>query len=190
METNQNTNNENLNEVEANLAFIDVEVSGLSLKDGELLEIGLVLASQPDLKILEEWEVKIKPQHLETADKEALLLVGYNEKAWENALDLKTALEQFLEKTKGALIVGHNVNWDLMWLRKAIEENGLGKKFARRSLDTISIAYAKLRDKASGIKYFSLSNLAKYFGIEENQKHHALSDAKTTYEVFKKLIKL
>jgi len=186
----ENNNNGNLNEKEVNLAFVDVEASGLSLRDGELLEIGLVLVSQPNFWVIEEWDIKIQPQHLETAEEEGLLISGYNEKDWENAVELKTALEQFLEKVQGAMIVGHNVSWDLMWLRKAIEENGFGKKFARRSLDTNSIAYTKLQDKASEIKYFSLSNLAKYFGIEENNKHRALADAKTTFEVFKKLMEL
>ncbi len=182
-----NNNNEEKNEKEVNLAFVDVEMSGLSL-NGELLEIGVILVSQPDFKIIEEWETKIKPQHLGTSEEEALEISGYNEKDWENAVELKTALKQFLEKVKNTIIAGHNINWDLMWLRKAIAENGFGKKFAKRSLDTISIAYAKLHNKAPEIKYFSLSNLAKYFGVEENQKHRALADARTTYEVFKKLM--
>lgn len=183
-------NNGNLNEKEVNLAFVDVETSGLSLINSELLEIGLVLVSQPHFNVIEEWDIKIKPQHLETAEEEGLLVSGYNERDWEDAIEIKEALEQFLEKVQGAMIVGHNISWDLMWLRKAIEENGFGRKFARRSLDTNSIAYAKLQDKVSEIKYFSLSNLARYFGIEENNKHRALADAKTTFEVFKKLIDL
>jgi ATP-dependent DNA helicase DinG len=182
-------NSDNLNEKEKNLAFIDLETTGLSLKS-EILEIGLVLVSQPDFKIIEEWDIKVKPQHLETADKEALLISGYNDKDWKNAVDIKSALNQFLMKVKDALIIGHNVNWDLMWLRKAIEDNGFEEKFARRSLDTISIAYAKLYKIEPEIKYFSLSNLAKYFGIEETDKHRALADAKTTYEIFKKLMEL
>lgn len=184
-----NSEQNRLNETKVNLAFVDVETTGLFF-DSELLEIGLILVSQPDFKVIEEWTVKIKPKKIETAEPAALKLIGYSEKEWEGAVELKPALEQFLEKVKDTIIIGHNISWDLMWLRKALSETGLSERFARRSFDVISIAYAKLLERTPEIKYFSLSNLAKFFGVEENQKHRALADAKTTYEVFKKIMEL
>ena len=181
--------NNQLNEQEINLAFVDVEATGLSINH-EIIEIGVILVSQPNFEIIEEWERKIKPKRIKDADPEALDLIGYTEKEWENAVELKLALAEFLEKVNDAIIIGHNISWDLMWLRKALFENGFGEKFARRSFDSFTIAYVKLLDKVPEIKYFSLSNLARYFGINEPQKHRALADCRTAYEVFKKLMEI
>jgi DNA polymerase-3 subunit epsilon len=183
-----NNNEQNqIDETRANLAFVDVETTG-AFFNSELLEIGVVLVSQSDFKVIEEWTVKIKPQKIEAADPEALKVIGYNEEEWKWAIELKPALEQFLKKVENSIIIGHNISWDLMWLRKALSETGLSERFARRSFDVISIAYTKLRNQAPEIKYFSLSNLAKFFNIEEGQKHRALDDARTTYKVFLKLL--
>ena len=41
-----------------NFAFIDIETTGLSLFKNEIIEIGCVLTT-PDLKVIEEFELKI-----------------------------------------------------------------------------------------------------------------------------------
>ena len=50
-----------------NLAFIDIETTGLNLLKHEIIEIGCVLTT-PELKVIEEFELKIKPEHIENAD--------------------------------------------------------------------------------------------------------------------------
>jgi oligoribonuclease (3'-5' exoribonuclease) len=50
-----------------NLAFIDIETTGLNLINNEIIEIGCVITT-PKLEIIEEFEIKIKPEHIENAD--------------------------------------------------------------------------------------------------------------------------
>src|SRR3989344_3830134 len=87
-----------------NLAFYDLEFTGLNF-DHEVIEIGCVLVSQPDFKILKEWLIKIKPSHIENADKNSLKIVEYSDKKWENAVILKKALKEFNKITKNAVLV-------------------------------------------------------------------------------------
>ena len=47
-----------------NLAFIDIETTGLNLLKHEIIEIGCVLTT-PDLKVIEDFELKIKPENIE-----------------------------------------------------------------------------------------------------------------------------
>ena len=56
-----------------NFAFIDIETTGLNLRKHEIIEIGVVLTT-PTLEIIEEFEIKIKPENIESADPVARLL--------------------------------------------------------------------------------------------------------------------
>ena len=177
-----------------NLAFIDAEMTGLDLERHEIIEIGCVLARQierdnmgPRVEIIEEFEFKIKPKHIETADPEALLVNGYDPANWISAVGLKKALEVLSEKTQGAIMVGHNVAFDFAFLNKAFENSGVPNQMHYHKLDTISIAFGRLYDKHD-IEKFSLRALCEYFGIENKNAHTALSDARATFELYKRLL--
>ncbi len=178
------------------LAFIDTETTGLEPEKHELIEIGLILAEQslsPEKKIVlnmtEEWEVKIKPLHLESADPESLIISHYNESDWANAVDLPEALLELSKKTEGAIMVGHNVAFDFAFLQKAFVETKVENKMHYHKLDTISIAFAKLYGQEE-VEKFSLRALCEYLGVENKNAHTALSDARATFLVFEKLMAL
>lgn len=176
-----------------NLAFIDFETTGLGF-DSEIIEMAVVTVSQTSLAILEEWSIKIKPKYLGRADPESLAINGYNATEWADASEIKPALQLFLEKTSGKILVGHNLCFDWLWLHRSLFENELlpsmkveSGKFYYQSLDTVSLAYSKLRN-IFGIEKFGLEELTKYFGINREHAHRALDDARATYELFIKLL--
>ena len=71
-----------------NLAFIDIETTGLNFFKHEIIEIGCVLTT-PSLEVIEEFELKIKPQKIENADPVALKITHYNEEDWKSGSDLQ-----------------------------------------------------------------------------------------------------
>lgn len=179
-----------------NLAFIDLETTGLDPEVHEIIEIGCVLIKQtsdennkPSLEIIDEFEYKIKPIHIETADPVALAVNHYDEKNWTNAIDLHTALQNLSDKTADATMVAHNVAHDYAFLRKAFSQTGIVNKMHYHKLDTISIAFAKLY-KNDEIKKFSLRALCEALGIENKNAHTALSDARATFDIFRTLMEL
>jgi len=178
-----------INLKERPLAFIDLETTGFEFMDKEIIQIGVVIASQPSLEVLDEFEINVKPVHIETASAAALEIVGYREELWKDAISLKEAMEIVAEKTKGCVMVGHNVPFDWAFLEKAFEETGVKDTMDYHRLDTVSLAWAKLQNEPK-VTSFSLSELAPYFNIENKKAHTALSDAKTTYELYKNLINL
>ena len=110
--------------IDKKLAFIDLETTGLSPKKHEILEIGYILAEQvpqegrgPVLRILETFDTKVAPERIGEADPTALKINGYNEEGWRGAMPLEKALRYLAEKTSGAIVVGHNVDFDLGFLR-------------------------------------------------------------------------
>lgn len=177
-----------------NLAFIDIETTGLLLDKHEIIEIGCVLVSQGSpgatkFKKLEEFEIKIKPEDIKSADPIALKINGYNEEDWKDGVTLKNALETLSRKTDGAMMVGHNVSFDWAFLEKAFEKTGVKNNMHHRKLDTISIAFAKLYDiDGVGVEKLSLKFLCEHFVVHNKRAHTALSDALATFEVFVKLM--
>ena len=171
-----------------NFAFIDIETTGLNLQKNEIIEIGCVL-TDPKLKIIEEFEFKIKPKHLEYADKVALKINHYNEEDWEAAYELKDAMTIFAEKVNGAIMVGQNVAFDVSFLEYAFTVTGIKNPMHYHRLDTISIAWAKLHDDKS-LEHFSLREMCIRFDIPHKNQHTGLGDARATYELYKKLMSL
>jgi DNA polymerase III epsilon subunit-like protein len=171
-----------------NLAFIDIETTGLDVIDHEIIEIGCVLTT-PKLKIIEEFELKIKPEHIEIADPISMKINHYDEKLWIKAYSLKKALIILSEKTKDAIMVGQNVAFDFGFLEHAFTKTKIKNSMHYHKLDTISIAWAKLHEDTE-LKHFSLRDMCLRFDIENVKAHSALSDARATYELYKKLMTL
>ncbi|HSE56708.1 MAG TPA: 3'-5' exonuclease [Candidatus Paceibacterota bacterium] len=172
-------------------AFIDVETTGLSTETHEIIELGAVLARVTDgaLEVVDQVDLKVKPEHIETADQQALRVNNYDEGAWLFAYTLEEAIKTFAKKTNGAIMIAHNLAFDYGFISKAFEKTGIANDMHYHKLDTISIAFAKLAGQGD-VNKFSLNALCQYYGIENKRAHSAFSDAYATYEVFKKLMGL
>lgn len=171
-----------------NLAFIDIETTGLNVILHEIIEIGCVLVGQ-DLEVIEEFEIKIKPEKIQDADPVALRVNHFNEEDWAGAVSLKDALLKLRDKTKDAIMVGQNVAFDSSFLDYAFTELGIKNEMHYHKLDTMSLAWAKLhRDET--VNRFSLREMCERFDIKNERAHSALSDARATYELYKKLMEL
>ncbi|MCE9549008.1 3'-5' exonuclease [Candidatus Nomurabacteria bacterium] len=171
-----------------NFAFIDIETTGLNLTKHEIIEIGCVLTT-PDLEVIEEFELKIKPEHIEDADPVSLKINRYDPAKWEEAHSLEEALKILSKKTKDFIMVGQNVAFDSGFLELAFAKTNIPNLMHYHKLDTISIAWAKFH-KDKDITHFSLREMCVRFGIKNEHAHSGLSDARATYELYKKLLEL
>lgn len=171
-----------------NLAFIDMEMTGLNPIKHEIIEIGVVITT-PELKIIEEFDLKVKPERIEDADKISLKVNNYDPKEWESAIPLREAIEKLNKKVKDCIMIGHNVAFDAMFLESALAKLKITNSMHYHRLDTISIAWAKLH-REPDLEHFSLRELCARFGIKNEKSHTALSDARATSELYKKLMEL
>ena len=176
------------------LAFVDIETTGLDYRVNEIIEIAVVRVRQtwskdqkPVFEKILEWSAKIKPQHLEVANPAALRVNGYIPSEWTENIPLEDALKEFAEKTDGAIMVAHNVAFDSSFLEEQLARHKIKNKMHYHRLDTVSIAFAKLAEHTE-IGRYSLGELCKYFGIINENAHSALSDARADFELFKKLM--
>jgi DNA polymerase-3 subunit epsilon len=171
-----------------NFVFVDIETTGLNLLSNEIIEIGCVVTNS-NLEIIEEFEIKIKPEHIENADPVALKVNHYDSDDWENAQSLKEAMKIFSEKVKDCIMVGHNVAFDAGFLEYAFNKTNLINTMHYHKLDTVSIAWAKMHDDPK-LEHFSLREFCLLFDIKNERAHTALSDARATCELYKKLMEL
>jgi len=171
-----------------NLAFIDIETTGLSVIEHEIIQIGCLITDS-SFKIIEEFELKIKPQHIENADKIAVKINHYKEKDWIDSYDLKEAMKIFSKKAKDCIMVGQNICFDAGFLEYNLEKLKLPSTMHYHKLDTIAIAWTKF-NKEKDFEHFSLREMCKRFDIVNENPHSALSDARATFELYKKLIEL
>jgi DNA polymerase-3 subunit epsilon len=177
-----------------NLAFIDTETTGIDPTRHEIIELAVIVARQvdrpgrgPKLEIIEECEWKIKPEHMERAEPEALRVNGYNEVDWMFAIDRKKAMQEFSKKTESCIFVSHNLTFDYAFVMKAFEETGAENRMHYGKLDTISMAVARLYDAPQADK-FSLRALCTLLKVDNTKAHTALADTRALVEVYKKMM--
>lgn len=168
------------------LLFTDFETSGIDRVEHEIVEMGLVRADQRTLRILDTWETKVRPEHIETASAKALEINGYDEAAWRDAPALAEAIGAYAQYAVGGVLAAHNITFEWRFLDEAFRKTGVRDTLDYHRVCLFSIAWEKLRD--SGLTEFNLDKVAKHLGLpEEPVPHRALTGAMQCYEVYKLL---
>lgn len=156
---------------------LDLETTGLDPQTGtEIMEFGAVKVENG--KITEEYETLIKPKNNPPVEIE--ILTGITAKDLETAPDLETVRAQIAEFIGDLPIIGHNINFDLGFLRH------YGFDLPQSSVDTYTLSTTLLNDTGS----FSLETLAHYFSLPPEEAHRAIGDVRTTQRLFETLRKI
>jgi DNA polymerase III epsilon subunit family exonuclease len=173
------------------LAFVDIETTGTDPSKHEIIEIAAVITRLKDgvLTIIDQFDVKVSPTHIETADPQALRINGYNEADWLFAVSLKEAMKGFSDKTEGAVFVAHNLLFDYGFVERALSTTDIENKLYFQKLDTLSMAFGIIHNN-DDISKLSLRALCERYSVDNAKAHSAYADAYATYEVFKKLLHL
>jgi DNA polymerase-3 subunit epsilon len=85
-------------------------------------------------------------------------------------------LPSLLEFIGDAVVVGHNVRYDLSFINAALEHHGYGR-LRNRSVDTAALARRLVRSEVRNLK---LQSLAAHFRSPVTPNHRALADAEAT----------
>jgi DNA polymerase-3 subunit alpha (Gram-positive type) len=126
------------------LAFLDTETTGLKAWNygkpfHEIIELALIIVENGETTFKKSY--KFHPLRFHTADPKALEVCGYDPKVWEEeALHWnKTSIKNLAKKLEGSVIVGHNVSFDMNFLKALFKDFGVKNKFPP-TLDTRALA--------------------------------------------------
>lgn len=161
---------------------VDVETTGLSAIEHEIIEIGAIIVSERQIKA--EYHALVKananiPPAIES-------LTGLSDELLsQEGRELGEVLTEFLAFAGDFPVVSHNADFDYGFLRSACERCGL-PLFSNQCVDTLALA-RRLVDDA---KNYKLETLIDYFGIEANGLHHSVEDCMSIKQLYEKLIEL
>lgn len=165
------------------IAVVDTETTGASAAFGHrVIELGIVRLEGG--RITAEYQQLIDPERRISPGVTAL--TGISQAMVAGQPRFADQLDAALQLMRGALIIGHNIRFDLSFLAKEFRRCGadicqtLGKIPV---LDTVRIARRRFGRGGNG-----LQALAPRLGVQPSIAHRALADAQTTVAVFEKLI--
>lgn len=169
------------------LAFVDTETTGLDEIKHEIIEIACLIYDPVKDKVIKEWDRKIQPSRIETADQKALKINGYLNNIDKYTGGLKSALIKFNSLVKDCAIVGQNIDFDIRFIKSSMSEFNIEPNWNRhRKLDLLSMVWPVIRN--TDIQGLSLVHLCKHFGVSNAGAHSALIDCRRAYEVYKCLM--
>lgn len=161
---------------------IDVETTGLDSDMSEILELGAIRVIEHE--IADTFSALVRPEGPIPAEITSLTGIT-QEMVSEQGSALQPLLEQFWAFVGQSPVVGHNLDFDLAFLKKASVRFGVSMPNVPIR-DTLKLARRKLRD----LPNHRLDTLAEHFAIERAQQHRALPDCIATFRVYEKLNEL
>ncbi|MFC1607790.1 helicase C-terminal domain-containing protein [Candidatus Latescibacterota bacterium] len=154
---------------------IDLETTGLDASLHEIIEIGAIKFENGE--IVDEYSRLIKPDR--AIPEFITSLTGISNDDVKRSETIGEVIPSLLRFIKGSSLMGHNVRFDVGFLRKAA---GLGN--IESAIDNIELARIVLPTLPS----YSLDSLIEFFALTPENRHRALDDAKITAVVFLKMI--
>ena len=165
------------------IVFIDIETTGLNPEMHEIIEIACLRIDSGGHRSV--YYAKVHPMRIEIAHHRALEINGYNGKDWREAFfpnEVAAQLESFLS---GALLVGHNIKFDVSFISELMHAHKRLQTWDRRLIDTIVLAHEHL--SPCGIESLSLDSIRSFLGWTHEGSHRAMRDAQDVMRLYKTL---
>ena len=156
---------------------LDLEMTGLSAKTDQIIEIGAVKIKNN--QVVDTIECLVNPKC--KIPTRVVELTGITDEMVQQGRDKDEAIKALLDFMDGQILVGQNVNFDYSFLKQwAVNHK---RPLEAKACDTLKIARVLLPPEQPK----KLENLCQYFGIERAREHRALDDAMETWQVFERL---
>ncbi|MCR5788506.1 MAG: PolC-type DNA polymerase III [Lachnospiraceae bacterium] len=166
--------------IDDTFVVFDIETTGLSPVNDEIIEIGAVRVEKGEITGRFSEFVNPKrpiPYHIEQ-------LTSINDEMVADADFITSVLPRFLAFCEGAVLVAHNASFDISFIRE--KSRRLGIEQALSFVDTVGLS----RFLLPKLSKFTLDKVAKALGVSLENHHRAVEDAEATAEIFVKLLRM
>jgi DNA polymerase-3 subunit epsilon len=159
---------------------LDTETTGLRPGPDRVIEVAAIRLRGGE--VIDSFQSLVNPKR--RLPPFIVQFTGITQEMVSTAPDGELVFPDFLRFIEGAIIVGHNVGFDIGFLSH--EANLLGQVFPIDGIDTIPFA----RRYLPALRRFKLDLVAGHLKIPTANRHRAMGDTKVTAAVFLKLLAL
>jgi len=170
--------------------ILDTELTSLDSRTNRLLSVGAIAMNGPKILLGEQLYRVVNPGVKVPA--EGVLIHRLRASDVENGKSPAEALNELQAFIAGAVLVGHFAEIDIKVLRKELSGS-------EHSLNNPAICTARLQrwivqnqryseDQFHKLENVDLASLAKVYGLEVREAHHALDDAFVTARLWQKMM--
>ena len=156
----------------------DIETTGFSPVKNRIIEIGAVKVAGGE--IVDRFSTFVNPKAPIPFEIEKL--TGIRDDMVMEAPEIEDVLPKFLDFCGEAVLVAHNANFDMSFIKENTRRLEIEKTFTY--VDTVGIARMLLPNQAK----HTLDAVAKTLGISLENHHRAVDDAEATAQIFVKFI--
>lgn len=175
------------------LIFVDTETGGLDPTADALLSVGLV--DWRDGNVVDTCEILVDAEGLRCTD--AAMAVNKIDLDYHHGLSVPRSeagrlIRDWCKPRGRVWLAGHNVTFDVGFLRRLFEPGSWGASFSHRTLDTMNVlaflGHAGLIPDGIG----KLDKAITHFGIpiDPDRRHTALADAVATAHLYTAMLDL
>ncbi|MBR2343236.1 MAG: PolC-type DNA polymerase III [Clostridia bacterium] len=156
------------------MVVFDIETTGLSSRSCKIIEIGAVKIAGGE--IIDRMDIFVDPE--EPISEEITRLTSITDDMVKGAPKEREAVETFLRFAGGSLLIAHNANFDVGFIRVAAERHGI--EFNNTFLDTVGLS----KYVNPELKNHKLDTIAKHYELGDFHHHRASDDAEVLARIF------
>ncbi|MDO9493638.1 PolC-type DNA polymerase III [Acetobacterium sp.] len=161
-----------------NYVIIDIETTGFSPRNCEIIEIGAVKVR--DNKITSVFQMLIKPNN--PISSYISNLTGITNHMLSDAKPVATVLDAFVSFTGDNILIGHKVNSDVNFLYDHCKTN-IGHDLTNDFIDIREL----FRERQRSVLNNQLTSLCEKCAIQNTNAHRALSDCLVSNNLYQSL---
>ncbi len=156
------------------MIVFDIETTGLSNRSCKIIEIGAVKIKAGS--VIDTIDFFVDPEC--PIPKEITELTSITDEMVAGQIKEREAIERFLEFAGDRLLIAHNANFDVGFIRIAADRHGI--PFNNTYLDTVGLS----RYVNPELNKHKLDIIANHYNLHEFHHHRASDDAEMLAEIF------
>ncbi len=158
----------------------DIETTGLSAINDKITEIGAIKIK--DGQIIDKYSQLVNPER--KIPEFITKLTGIDDEMVKDKPTIDKVIHEFNEFISDDVLVAHNANFDLGFIRENMEKNSIEVK--NPVLDTLELSRSVFPD----LKSHKLNLISKHLGVKLENHHRAVDDATATADILLKILEL
>ena len=165
-------------DLDSRFIVFDIETTGFSAVNDRIIEIGAVKVEGG--RIVDRYSTFVNPERPIPFEIEKL--TGIHDGMVEDAEVIEDVLPKFMEFCQDCIMVAHNAEFDMSFIRENCRRQGIERKFT--VVDTLAMARSMLPD----LKNYKLDTVVEAVGGSLENHHRAVEDAESTADIFVKFV--